>query len=78
MRHGHGRCQWLRVILLGKGIRQGSLLNEEAMVLAGKLNHYSSLVEGKFERSLIIHLVEEKEKKDKVVKEGKQARSQMG
>ena len=28
------------LVLLAKGIRQGHLLNEEAKVLAGKLNHY--------------------------------------
>ena len=65
------------LVLLGKGIKQGTLLNEEAMVLAGKINHYASMVQGKFERSLIIHLVEESEKKEKVVVVGKQARSQM-
>ena len=50
-------------MLLGKGIREGKLVNEEVQVLAGKINQYSSLVRGKFERSLIIHAVEEKKGK---------------
>ena len=37
-------------VLLGKGIWQGSLLNSEAQTLAGKLNHYSNVVGGKYER----------------------------
>ena len=28
------------LVLLGKGIREGQLLNKEAMSLAGKINHY--------------------------------------
>ena len=47
------------LVLLAKCIREGELMNVEAMTLVGKLNHYSNLVEGKFERCLIIHLVKE-------------------
>jgi len=64
-------------VLLGKGIRQGYLENGEAQVLAGKVNHYSNLVSGRFERTLIIHLVNEKKRKDEKVVIGKQARAQM-
>jgi hypothetical protein len=48
-------------------------MNEEAMTLAGKLNHYSKLVEGRFERCLIIHLVKDKARKKEVITIGKQA-----
>ena len=65
------------LVLVGKGIKEGVLLNEEAMTLTGKLNHYSNLVNGKFERCLVIHLVQDKaKKKDKVVI-NKQARTQL-
>ena len=47
------------LILIAKGIRQGYLLNSEARVLAGKVNHYMDVVGGKFERCLLIHLVKE-------------------
>ena len=36
------------------------------MTLAGKLNHYADLVQGRFERCLIIHLVKDKAKKKEV------------
>ena len=52
-------------------------MNEEVQVLAGKINHYSNLVRGKFERSLITHTVEEKKAKQEVIVIGKQARVQM-
>ena len=64
-------------VLVAKGIRQGTLLNEEAKVLAGKINHYSNIINGKFERCLIIHIVDEAKRKDEVVKVGKQARVQL-
>ena len=47
------------------------------MVMSGKINHYSNLVGGRFERSLIIHAVEEKKSKNEVIVIGKQARVQM-
>ena len=65
------------LVLLGKSIREGKLLNVEAMQLAGKLNHYSNLVGGQFERCLLIHLVKDKAAKKEEVTIGKQARSQM-
>ena len=49
----------------------------EAMQLAGKLNHYSNLVGGQFERCLIIHLVKDKASKKEELTIGKQARTQM-
>ena len=45
------------LVLLGSGIRQRYLTNGEAMTLSGKLNHYSPVVQGKFERCLITQLV---------------------
>ena len=65
------------LVLLGKCIREGELRNEEAMILAGKLNHYSNLVEGRFERCLVIHLVKDKAWKEEMVTVGKQARVQL-
>ena len=54
--------------MIGKGIKQGSLMKEEAETLAGKINNYSNLVSGRYERCLIIHLVKNKDtKKDEVV-----------
>jgi hypothetical protein len=53
-------------VLLAKFIRDGELMNVEAMTLAGKLNRYSNLVEGKFECCLIIHLVKDKAGKKEV------------
>jgi hypothetical protein len=41
---------------LGKAIRTRSIRNDAALSLAGKLNHYSGMVEGKFNQCLIIHL----------------------
>jgi hypothetical protein len=63
-------------VLIAKGIRQGSLMNGEAQVLAGKINHYSNIVNGKYEICLIIHIVEEAKGKDDVRIVGKQARVQ--
>jgi hypothetical protein len=36
-------------VLLAKGIKQGTLLNGEVQVLAGKINYYLNLIRGKFE-----------------------------
>ena len=65
------------LVLLGKGIREGELSNEEVQVMAGKINHYASIVRGKFERSLIIHTVKEDKGKMERIVVGKQARIQM-
>ena len=65
------------LILIAKGIRQGYLLNSEARVLAGKVNHYMDVVGGKFERCLLIHLVKEEKGDMEIVEVGKQARSQL-
>jgi hypothetical protein len=65
------------LVLLGKGIREGQLMNKEAMCLAGKINHYSNLVAGKFERCLIIHVVEADNRKGKMVEVNRQARVAM-
>ena len=56
------------LVLLGTGIRQRYLTNGEAMTLSGKLNHYSPVVQGKFERCLITHLVADGQPKDLRVK----------
>ena len=56
------------LVLLGTGIRQRYLTNGEAMTLSGKLNHYSPVVQGKFERGLITHLVDDGQPKDLRVK----------
>ena len=45
--------------MLGTGIKQGYLTNGEAMTLSGKLNHYGTLVSGKYERCMVTHLVED-------------------
>ena len=63
-------------VLLAKGIRQGSLLNWEAQLPADKVNHYSNLVSRKFERCLIIHVVNDKKRKLEEVIVEKQARIQ--
>ena len=65
------------LVLVGKGIRQGKLLKEEAMTLEGKINHYSNLVRGKFKRCLVLHLVRDKDKKKDEVVINKQARTQL-
>ena len=62
------------LILTARGIRH--LLNNEARVLAGKINHYSEVVGGKYEQCLVIHLVDEGKGDMEVVEVGKQARSQ--
>ena len=62
------------LVLLGKFIREGKLQNGEAMTLAGKLNHYSNLVGGKYERCFVIHLVKDKAWKETMVTVGKEAR----
>jgi hypothetical protein len=64
-------------ILLAKGIRHWTLLNGEAQVLAGKINHYSNIIWGKFERCLIIHIVKEAKGKKEEVVVGKQASVQL-
>ena len=65
------------LMLLYKGVMQGHLENRETQVLAGKINHYSALVNGKFERCLIIHQVDEGKKQSDEIVIGKQARVQM-
>ena len=61
---GHGGFQSDRLlVLLSKGIKQGSLMKGEAETLAGKINHYSNLVSGRYERCLIIHLVRDRDSK---------------
>jgi hypothetical protein len=64
-------------VLLGKWIREGKLLNVEAMQLAGKLINYSNLVGGQYECCLIFHLVKDKAGKKEEITIGKQARTQM-
>ena len=70
--------KWDRLlVLLARGIKQGNLRNGEAMTLAGKIDHYANLVNGKFECCLLIHLVQDDRSKDLLVKVGKQARVSM-
>jgi hypothetical protein len=67
------------LVLLGKCIREGKLYMYWLAIgsMNGKLNHYSNLVDGRYERSLIIHLVREKGRKNEEITIGKQARVQM-
>ena len=58
-------------MLLGKGRREGRLLNEELQVLAGKNNHYSALAGGKFQRSVTFQAVEERKEKTEMITLGK-------
>ena len=44
------------LVALGKALRTRKILNIEAKRLSGKLQHYSEMVSGKFNRCLIIHL----------------------
>ena len=44
------------LVALGEALRTRKILNKEAIQLCGKLNHYSEMVSGKFNRCLIIHL----------------------
>ena len=47
----------LRILAaLGKALRAGRIRNDEALFLAGKINHYSEMVQGRFNRCLLIHL----------------------
>lgn len=44
------------LVALGKALRTRRILNIEAKRLSGKLQHYSEMVSGKFNRCLIIHM----------------------
>ena len=64
----------LRILAaLGDAIRTRSIRNDAALSLAGKLNHYSGMVHGKFNRCLIIHLGNVERADDHVVCINKQA-----
>ena len=52
-------------------------MKKKAMGLTCKVNQYSNLVNGKYERCLIIHLAEAYSNKDKRMKVGYQARVAM-
>ena len=41
---------------IGEALRTGHIQNGDALSLAGRINHYSNMVAGKFNRCLIIHL----------------------
>ena len=60
------------VVALGKAIKAGTIKNEEAMSLAGKVNRYC-----KCERYLIIHIQKDMSRKDKMVKVERQSRIAM-
>jgi hypothetical protein len=58
----------LRILAsLGEAIRAGSIRNDAAMSLAGKLVHYSEMVGGRYNRCLLIHLGHADAVDDKVV-----------
>ena len=64
----------LRILAtLGEAIRTGSIRNDTALSLAGKLNHYSGMVGGKFNRCLLIHLGHSDRVDDHIVCINKQA-----
>ena len=44
------------LVALGEALRTKKIINIEAKRLSGKLQHYSEMVSGKFNRCLIIHL----------------------
>ena len=41
---------------IGGSLRTGHIRNEEALSLAGRANHYSEMVQGRYNRCLLIHL----------------------
>ena len=47
------------------------------MKIAEKINHYHKLVEGKFERSLIIHVIDNAKPKKAVISLDKETRKQV-
>ena len=58
----------LRILAsLGEAIRAGSIRNDDAMSLAGKLVHYSEMEGGRYNRCLLIHLGHADAVDDKVV-----------
>ena len=44
------------LVMLGRALTAGWIRNDDALSLAGRVNHYSGMVHGKFNRCLIIHL----------------------
>ena len=44
------------MVQIGEAIRSGYIKNGDAVSLAGKINHYSNMVNGKFNRCLLVHL----------------------
>ena len=55
------RDKGLRLLVsIGNVLRTGVITNGDAQAMAGRLNHYSNMVNGKFNRCLISHLCDEK------------------
>ena len=61
------------MVQIGEAIRSGYIKNGDAVSLAGKINHYSNMVNGKFNRCLLVHLGNADERDEKVIKIGNQA-----
>ena len=61
------------LVQIGEAIRSGYIKNGDAISLAGRINHYSSMVKGKFNRCLLVHLGKSEERDEKVIKIGTQA-----
>ena len=63
------RDKGLRLLVsIGNALKTGVITNGDAQALAGRLNHYSNMVNGRFNRCLISHLCNE-EKDDSVILE---------
>ena len=45
--------------MIGNTLRSGSILNQDARSLAGRINHYANMVGGRTKRCLILHLHDE-------------------
>ena len=52
---------------LGTIIRSGEVTNGVMQTVAGRINHYSILVNGKFNRCLLLHIAKEDEEDDTVI-----------
>ena len=63
------RDKGLRLLVsIGNVLRKGVVTNGDAQALAGRLNHYSNMVNGKFNRCLISHMCDEKKEDSSIIK----------
>ena len=63
------RDKGLRLLVsIGNVLRTGVITNGDAQAMAGRLNHYSNMVNGKFNRCLISHLCDEKKEGSVILK----------